>query len=78
LLADLTVLDQNPLTIDRLKIAGIKILTTIKEGKTVYSRPASPKQANVASRCADSAACFALVSHVLGDSGAIDDHQHEH
>ncbi|WP_270087737.1 amidohydrolase [Sphingobacterium sp. SYP-B4668] len=37
-LADLVVLDQNPLTIDPLKMRDIKVLETIKEGKTVYLR----------------------------------------
>jgi hypothetical protein len=29
----------NPLTIDRAKLADIKVLETIKEGKSVYTRP---------------------------------------
>jgi predicted amidohydrolase YtcJ len=37
-LADLVILDQNPLTIDPLKIKDIKVLETIKEGKSVYTR----------------------------------------
>jgi len=35
-LADLVILDQNPLKVDPLKIKDIKILETIKEGTTVY------------------------------------------
>jgi predicted amidohydrolase YtcJ len=77
-IADLTVLDQNPLTIDSLKIAGVKVLETIKEGKTVYSRGAASKQATAPPSCADSEVCFALASNVLGQSGTIDNHQHEH
>lgn len=38
-LADFTVLDQNPLTIDPLKIASIKVVGTIKEGRSVYTAP---------------------------------------
>lgn len=37
-LADLVVLDQNPLTIDPMLIKDIKVLQTIKEGETVYQR----------------------------------------
>lgn len=37
-LADLVILDNNPLKIDPLKIQSIQILETIKEGKTVYKR----------------------------------------
>lgn len=36
-LADLVILDQNPLTIDPMKIKDIRIVQTIKEGNTVYS-----------------------------------------
>jgi predicted amidohydrolase YtcJ len=38
-LADLVVLSDNPLTIDPMKINSIVVLETIKEGKTVYTRP---------------------------------------
>lgn len=36
-LADLIILDQNPLQVDPIKIKDIRIMETIKEGKTVYS-----------------------------------------
>ncbi len=35
-LADLVILDQNPLTIDPKKLRDINVLETIKEGKTVF------------------------------------------
>jgi predicted amidohydrolase YtcJ len=37
-LADLVVLDRNPLTVDPMAIKDIAVLETIKEGKTVYRR----------------------------------------
>ena len=37
-LADLVILDNNPLKIDPLKIKDIKVLETIKEGKTIYRK----------------------------------------
>lgn len=37
-LADMVVLDQNPLKIDAKKIKDIVVLETIKEGKSIYSR----------------------------------------
>jgi len=37
-LADLVILDKNPLTIDPKKLRDIKVLETIKEGKVVFKR----------------------------------------
>jgi predicted amidohydrolase YtcJ len=37
-LADLVILDQNPLKIDPVRIKEIKVVETIKEGKTIYQR----------------------------------------
>ncbi len=39
-LADLVILDNNPLTVDPMAIKDIKVLETIKEGKTIYTAPA--------------------------------------
>ncbi len=39
-LADFVVLSENPLEIDEDKLANIKILETIKRGKSIYKRPA--------------------------------------
>jgi predicted amidohydrolase YtcJ len=36
-LADLIIIDQDPLTIDLDKLKDIKVLETIKEGQTIYS-----------------------------------------
>jgi hypothetical protein len=38
-LADLVILDQNPLEVDRMAIKDIKVVETIKEGKTIYRAP---------------------------------------
>ena len=34
--ADLIVLDENPLTVDKMAIKDIKVLTSIKEGEVLY------------------------------------------
>jgi predicted amidohydrolase YtcJ len=38
-LADFVILDRNPLTVDPMKIKDIKVVETIKEGKTIYVAP---------------------------------------
>lgn len=38
-LADLVILDRNPLTVDPDEIKNIKVVETIKEGKTIYIAP---------------------------------------
>ena len=38
-LADLVILDKNPMTVDPMTINQIVVLETIKEGQTVYTRP---------------------------------------
>lgn len=37
-LADMVILDRDPLTIDRKNLVDIQILATIKEGVTVYQQ----------------------------------------
>lgn len=37
-LADLVILDRNPLTVDPMTIKDIRVVETIKEGKTIYRR----------------------------------------
>ena len=39
-LADLVILDKNPLTVERATLKDIKVVETIKEGKTIYSAAA--------------------------------------
>jgi hypothetical protein len=75
-LADFAVLDANPLTIDPMKIADIKVVETIKGGKTVYRRDAATKKTGALPSCAESAACFVVASRALGRAGVI--HFHEH
>ena len=36
--ADLVVRDQNPLKVDPMKIKDVKVVETIKEGRTIYRK----------------------------------------
>jgi predicted amidohydrolase YtcJ len=38
-IADLVILDQNPLKVDPMTLKDIKVLETIKEGKSIYKKP---------------------------------------
>jgi predicted amidohydrolase YtcJ len=38
-LADLVILDRNPLTVDPMAIKDIRVVETIKEGETIYRAP---------------------------------------
>jgi len=76
-LADFAVLDGNPLAVDPMKIADIKVMETIKEGKTVYRRDTATTKAGALASCAESAACFLVASRALGRAGVIHAHDHE-
>ena len=39
-LADLVILDKDPLKVDPMTIKDIKVVETIKEGETIYPAPA--------------------------------------
>jgi predicted amidohydrolase YtcJ len=70
-LADFVILDRNPMTVDPLTIAGIKVLETIKEGTTIYVRGAAQKEGMISPNCADSADCFRTASVVLEAADVI-------
>jgi predicted amidohydrolase YtcJ len=38
-LADLVILDKNPLKVDEMAIKDVRVVETIKEGKTIYRAP---------------------------------------
>jgi predicted amidohydrolase YtcJ len=56
-LADFAILSDNPLTIEPLKIADIKVVETVKKGKTIYRiEPATNRSASAL--CLDSPRCY--------------------
>ena len=56
-LADFAILSDNPLTIDRMKIADIKVIETIKRGKSIYRFDATRISADSA-LCVESSRCY--------------------
>jgi predicted amidohydrolase YtcJ len=56
-LADFAILSDNPLTIEPLKIANIKVIETIKEGQTIFRRAPGETAADSA-LCLDSPRCY--------------------
>ncbi|NTW87821.1 MAG: amidohydrolase [Desulfobulbaceae bacterium] len=76
-LADFVLLDRNPLEGDPLTIADIKIMETIKEGKTVFRRNATQNTTALRS-CAESEACIKVATLALNNAGVIDIHRHDY
>ena len=62
-LADLVILDKDPLKVDPMAIKDIKVLETIKEGKTIYPVPAHAKAPVIAST-KDSGKTYSWKAHV--------------
>lgn len=56
-LADFAILSDNPLTIDRLKIAEIKVVETIKKGKSIY-RNDPTRVGGDSAVCVESRRCY--------------------
>jgi predicted amidohydrolase YtcJ len=56
-LADFAILSDNPLTIEPLKIADIKVLETIKKGQTIF-RMAPARTVATSALCVDSQRCY--------------------
>jgi predicted amidohydrolase YtcJ/heat shock protein HslJ len=63
--ADLVILDKNPLKVEPMAIRDIKVLETIKEGKTIYPAPASREQIKVA----DGGKTYTWTAHVCDMAG---------
>jgi predicted amidohydrolase YtcJ len=78
-LADLVVLSDNPTTMDRTKIADVKVLKTIKEGKTIYElKPTNQSKQNLS--CMASAKCQEIIAQLGPQAGFAQflPHNHNH
>jgi predicted amidohydrolase YtcJ len=67
-LADLVVLSDNPTTMDRTKIADVKVLKTIKEGKTIYELKPNT-QTNQQLSCMASDKCQEMIAQLGPQAG---------
>jgi heat shock protein HslJ len=67
-LADLVILDKNPLSVDRMAIRDIKVLETIKEGVTIYPAPAG-RDENLAATVPERKGVYAWRAHVCDRVG---------
>jgi len=68
-LADLVILDKDPLKVEPMAIKDIKVLETIKEGATIYPAPADAK-APVAAVTKDSGKTYSWSAHAC-DMAAV-------
>jgi hypothetical protein len=76
--ADFVVLSDNPVKIDPLKIADIKVVETIKGGRSVY-RLAAEKKAEAAgmdASCASSPRCLTSMAEVGAHMAGVEFHRH--
>jgi predicted amidohydrolase YtcJ len=51
--ADLVILDQNPLKVEPMAIKDIKVVETIKDGRTIYTLPGAVNPGGIAGRKGD-------------------------
>ena len=78
-LADFVVLSDNPTTMNRLKISDVKVLKTIKEGKTIYElKPTT--QSNQQISCMASVKCQEMIAQLGPQAGFAQllPHNHNH
>ena len=76
-LADFVLLDRSPLEGDPMSIDKIKVMETIKEGKTVFRRDVRPETTGSLHSCAESLPCIKLATLALNKAGVIDIHHHQ-
>jgi len=76
-LADFTVLDANPITIDPMKIADIKVMETIKEGSTVYRRDTGHEEGGRDGELRRIGRLFPGRQPGAGRAGVIHSHDHD-
>jgi len=75
-LADLVILSEDPTAVDPETLDRIKVVETIKEGRSIYA--ADKVSAAAFGGCAQSAKCFANATASLESMGLVRVHNHKH
>ena len=80
-LADLVILSADPTAVDPESLDQLKVLETIKEGKTIYiaEKQTSAAVQSPSQNCAANELCFATASWTLSSAGLVhghDDYRH--
>nr|WP_175597138.1 amidohydrolase [Peristeroidobacter soli] len=76
-LADFVILDRNPLEGDPMTIDKIKVMETIKEGKSVFRRESTQRTADRLRSCAESEPCIRAATFALKMAGVMDMPSHD-
>ena len=76
--ADFVVLSDNPVKIDPLKIADIKVVETIKSGRSVYRLDTEKKAeaGGIEASCASSPRCLTAMAEVGAQMAGVEFHRH--
>jgi len=78
-LADFVILSTDPTAVDPETLDQIKVVETIKEGKSIYvaaKATDAAKEGNISGGCAESEKCFANATASLGSMGLVHVHNH--
>jgi predicted amidohydrolase YtcJ len=80
-MADLVILSADPTAVDIETLNQIKVMETIKEGKSIYAAAKEAdtvNEGNIPGNCAESVRCFTNATKSLGSVGLVHVHNHHH
>ena len=67
--ADLVILSKDPTAVDPEKLDELKVMATVKDGRTIYTRPAQAAELASPRAATTMLAAFAPHDHVEGEAG---------
>lgn len=80
-MADLVILSADPTAVDIETLNQIKVMETIKEGKSIYAAAKAAdtvNEGNIPGNCAESVRCFTNATKSLGSVDLVHVHNHHH